>query len=123
MIGIAIVVLAAVVYVIGFVVMTRRRYARTRLLTEPVNCYLSEDATYHEHGVDCYRQNPNSTISSPTDALVCALLLGMIWPSVLLAAGAIAIGHAIVMNTPETPAEHDARIKRLEDENGIKRIE
>ena len=105
---------SAAAYLTVWLLTARFRYARTRLLSEPLNC---EPSRYHVHDNRCRAQKPGSLIDSDGEAALYALMLGAIWPLTALACGAL----AVVMARPrETPAELRAKVARLERELDIR---
>ena len=112
--------IASAAYIYGFIHVTRWWYMRTRPFTEPLNCRGWINCRSGKHDSMCYRRTENSLIDSPTEALVYAAGLGLIWPLALLAIGALYVARLLVRGTPELPGERDAKIKRLERENDIR---
>jgi hypothetical protein len=79
--------------------------------TEPVACTRPRLCA-GDHLAQCYRR-PGHSVDSRAEAMIFALLTGMVWPLILPARGAA----RFVMSGGQPPEELAAEIKRLEHEN------
>lgn len=120
MITILLAVLIPLTYAAGWLAFARWYYQLKRPFTEPLGCETpSTCAGGHRYG-SCYHR-PGSLIGSAREAAACSLLLGAIWPAVLLAFGAVrTVTAGLSVASRPLPEETAAKTKRLERELGMR---
>jgi hypothetical protein len=109
-------VLIPIASVLGYFALTlvaaRWRYRAIRPYTEPVRCeYPARHRQRSDHDDACYRRYG---YVDGGEAVVFALLTGIVWPFIL---PAIAVAHVVKAGAKQLPEELAAEIKRLEAEN------
>lgn len=113
-----IVIASSLAYLAGWLLTARSRYARTRLLSEPLNCQWPALHSNGTHDSMCRRQSPESLTDSDAEAAAIAMMLGLIWPLIgpaMLLMWAVQSGHRATL------VELEARNARLERELGMGR--
>lgn len=111
--------LIVVASVLGYLVLTvlaaRWRYQAIRPYTEPLAC-TTKNLCGASHFDSCYRRW--GLVDSKGEAVVFALLAGLVWPFILpaLLATRLLTG-VVVAGGRQLPEELAAEIKRLEAEN------
>jgi hypothetical protein len=94
------------------------RYRAIRPYTEPLACENRALCERTWHSDSCYRRS--GLIDTKTEAVMFALLTGLVWPFIL---PAIALGRLVVAGDRELPEETRAQIERLEAENEQLRLQ
>jgi hypothetical protein len=116
----ALIVTASVIFYLScWVTAARWKYRRIRPWTEPLNC---TSPAFHEHAghlVSCYSRYGDGTTESY--AIGCASVFGLLGPLAFAAmlAGQL-IRTAVTSGTSKTREELEAKVKRLENELGVK---